>query len=247
MGKFMSLSATVFLGLAVLLFNNCSEGVPSSDFAGLAPASRSGSSSTSSSSSSGSSPSSETQISQAPKVLVANSLSGPWNENGNVCRGQAIFVKTTGVNLALPVKGCASPSNNNDCLNLVNHRSFTAAETATGDIITSVTAAESTSWPVGLYAFFISESVNVNTTVLRKVGHATFQDCAGGGGVGVTPDPGVTTCAWHEINITAVIGGGTRVYPTSACTQATAGQTGSGYYDMGGGNTLPKQFQCKCG
>lgn len=170
------------------------------------------------------------------KVFTAQDLSGPWTENGNLCRGQIGFVKTTGPLAGLAVKGCASPSAGTGCLDLTKHRVFTSDETASGNIITKLAAADSNNYPVGEYSFFLSFWTE-KRIALEKVGVARIINC------GATSPP---VCAWQIINPQPVIGGGNNVYPTLACSSTTAGTKGSGYYDMGSNNHINQQYECQC-
>lgn len=263
------------LGVSLLVsFNNCSKGFQTSDIpeaveetfdtvsrrssgsASLAStasdqssrqAQNSGQSTTTQSgSSSPASSSSSAAVSAASiKVHTSNSLAGPWVENGKICRNQVTYVRTSGVNLALKTKGCASPSNSNGCMDLNSHREFTSAEVSSGSIITSVSVAESNSWPLGSYAFFISQKTDNNTVVLKTVGSASLENCASagsgsssGGSSGSsssgssgssTPavDPGVNPgnapgCRWSNLSFG---GGSVRKDPSMACTVAKAWQS----------------------
>lgn len=251
------------LGVSLLVsFNNCSKGFQTSDIpeaveetydtisrrssGSLSLASTandqssrqaqdSGQSTTTQSSSSSSS--SASIAASAIKIHTASSLSGPWVENGKICRNQVTYVRTSGVNLNLKTKGCASPSNLTGCMDLNSHREFTAAEVASGNIITSVSVAESNSWPLGSYAFFISQKTDNNTVVLKTVGSASLENCApsssggsSGGSSGSTApavEPGVNPgnapgCRWSNLSFG---GGSVRKDPAMACTVAIAWQS----------------------
>lgn len=227
--------------VSLLAYTNCSEFTPVGAQSSTLNGSATGASSSSTSIPTGSNNSGESSTASSAqlKVYVASSLSGPWVENGVACRGQDSYFKVTGVNLSNPVKGCASLFSDDGCLNLKNHRSYLPSELSTGDIITSITAADSYSFPIAKYAFYLTFFPDQDTHLLKKVGSAEMKEC----GSPSVPPP---SCAWREPIPTAVIGGGSMVYPSTPCTQDTQGQSGSGYYDMGSGNSSPKVFQCYC-
>ena len=228
--------------ITVIMFNNCSDQAQNferniaSDVAAIASTSAgppvSGSSS----------PVANALNLTKAKFFVASSLAGPWVENGKACRGQNSFFKTTGVDFSQQIKGCAVQTSSSDCLNLNAHRAFQASEVVNGEIITSISAQDSYAWPLGSYSFFLSARADADTVTLKRVGNSSFENCSQIG----DPPVGPIVCAWREVNIQPVIGGGNTVYPATPCTQATVGQIGSGYYDMGSGNTIPKTYECTC-
>ena len=179
------------------------------------------------------------------KVYVAKSLNGPWVENGSACKGEVSYFKTTGVKASAAVKGCTNPSPGTGCLDLTKHRVFTAAETASGNIITTLSAAESSAYPLGEYSFFLS-ILGDKRILLEKVGVAKIINCVSTAPSAPPPTPAPVTCRWDIINPQPVVGGGNNVYPALTCSTATIGATGSGYYDMGSGNHLAQNYRCVC-
>ena len=188
-----------------------------------------------------------TCVGDAPplKVWVAPSMSGPWVENGTACRGRASYFKLSGLQAGQAVRGCASPSSSKQCLNLENHRDYLASERVGADIITAITAADSSSWPVGSYDFYISliGAKNIN---LVKVGSAKLADCAGTPAPAPAPAPvNPPFCYWEMTPSVPVIGGG-RTVVNANCSTSNVGATSPGYYDMGSGNTMPGTYTCRC-
>lgn len=164
----------------------------------------------------------------SPRVLVSSSLNGPWVENGRTCVGQQTFYKIVGADLSRALKGCMDLSSNKGCHDLTKHRSFTTSEIVNGEIITSLTAVETASFPKAQYSFFTSDSPDVNTIVLRKVGSTEFQVCSGSGG---TAPPSGPVCNWVVTNPKFVIGPSPVAYPPdTVCSTSIAGQLRNGYY-----------------
>ena len=152
----------------------------------------------------------------AVRVHVAKSLNGPWVENGKICRNQVSYVRTSGVNLSVKTKGCASKANDSACLNASNHRDFTTSEVSSGNIITVVSVNDSNSWPLGDYAFYLSQH-----GLVKAVGSTRLENCSSGstsptGGAGVNPGNGAS-CAWTNLSVG---GGSVRKDPGTACTAA---------------------------
>lgn len=152
----------------------------------------------------------------AVRVHVAKSLNGPWVENGKICRNQVSYVRTSGVNLSVKTKGCASKANDSSCLNANNHRDFIASEVSSGNIITVVSVADSNSWPLGDYAFYLSQN-----GLVKAVGSTRLENCSSGStspvsGAGVNPGNGAS-CAWSNLSVG---GGSVRKDPATACTAA---------------------------
>ncbi|MEQ1722979.1 MAG: hypothetical protein ABL930_07360 [Pseudobdellovibrio sp.] len=173
------------------------------------------------------------------KLFVAPSLNGPWVENGSVCRGQAAYFKTTGIKQGSAVKGCASTAADKGCFDLNKHRDFLASEMVGGNIVTSLSAAQTGSYPVTDYSFYVS-LIGEKTIILQKSGSSKIVQC------GDTQAPAQAACSWKLQNPTAVVGGGRNVYPSYACINERSGQVASGYYDMGSGNTLAQSYKCTC-
>ncbi len=173
------------------------------------------------------------------KTFVSNSMNGPWVENGTACKGQISYFKTTGVDFSKRPKGCASQASSTGCLDLNGHRMFLGSEIIGSNIVTSISVAESNSFPLGAYSFYISTSdpMDPNTTVLKKSGSAQLQNCGG-----VSP----VVCQWTQINPQVVIGGGNVIMPPGACNQQNQGASGIGFYDMGSGNISSQNYQCMC-
>lgn len=150
------------------------------------------------------------------KVHVAKSLNGPWVENGKICRNQASYIRTSGINLSVKTKGCASKANDTACLNASNHRDFTASEVSTGNIVTVVSVNDSNSWPLGDYVFYLNQH-----GLIKAVGSTRLENCSSGSAspsleVGVNPGNS-SSCAWSNLSFG---GGSTRKDPATACTAA---------------------------
>ncbi len=239
LNKIITTFALLLFGIVTLTFNNCAKQAASED---LAVNSIQASSLTSSSVSVLSSTLSCVDNSPSEfKLYVAKSLNGPWVENGSFCRGQVSYFKLTGVKAGMAVKGCTNPSPGTGCLDLTKHRVFTAAETSSGNIITTITASESMSYPLTQYSFFLSV-LGDKKILLEKVGVAAMTTCAGS----APPPTTAMSCLWQIINPQPVVGGGVNVYPALTCNLANQGAKGSGYYDMGSGNHLAQNYECKC-
>ena len=225
--KSLSLAFTI-TGLAILIFSftNCGSGFDAAN-------------SSSSAALAANNLTSPGPQSGALKTYVSNSMNGPWVENGIACRGQISYFKTTGVDLSKRPKGCASPAASTGCLDLNAHRVFLSSEVIASDIVTSISAAESNSWPIGAYSFYIStnDPMDPNTIVLKKIGSAQIQNCGG-----VTP----AVCQWTQTPGQFVVGGGSVTMPTGTCNQQNQGAPGVGTYNMGSGNVIAQSYQCLC-
>lgn len=238
LNKMNTTFAFLLFGIVTLTFNNCAK--PASEE--LAANSIQESSLTSSSLTALSAAISCVDNSPSEfKLYVAKSLNGPWVENGSFCQGQVSYFKMTGAKAGMAVKGCTNPSPGTGCLDLTKHRVFTPSEMSSGNIITTITANESMSYPLTQYSFFLSV-LGDKKILLEKVGVALMTTCSES-----TPPPTTAlSCSWQIINPQAVVGGGVNVYPAQACNLANQGAKGSGYYDMGGGNHLAQNYECKC-
>lgn len=176
------------------------------------------------------------------KISVSNSLSGTFVENGSICRGQNSYVKMTGVNPNIIVKGCASPTSGAaGCLDAVKHRAYLASEWIQGNIVTSITAAESYNYPLGEYSFFVSGS-NANTTIIQKVGVATLKTCTG---TAAPAAPVAKQCQFVLLNPQAVVGGGVNIYPF-VCNEQAAGRRGVVIYSMSPSSSINFDGECRC-
>lgn len=162
-----------------------------------------------------------TQSFAKAKVSVSVSPSGPWVQNGEVCGSAAVYSRTTGLDRNKPPKGCASPFDSSDCLDVSKHRDFLPSEWV--DPFTIQTVVNGPDYPSGKYAMYLSYS----KTDIKQVGFATLKTCA-------APAP---TCRWDTRE--AVIGpcGGPGCNGSVPCTTANRGQTGAG-----GGGT----WTCVC-
>lgn len=224
--------------LTTLLFTNCSKQFASNSDADAGGLNLSSNAELNiAAESAGSPPSCAPQVAQESiKVLVASSLSGPWVENGSFCRGQETYFKLSGVKVGSAIKGCTNPSPGTGCLDLTKHREYLPSEWKSGSIVTTLSAADSLNYPVTEYSFFIS-LLGDKKILLEKVGAAKLVECG-------VKAPAPVTCSWQIINPQPVIGGGVNRYPAVACN--ANGITGTGYYDMGSGNTIAQSYECRC-
>jgi hypothetical protein len=245
------LSSTIVL----VLFNNCAKGSADSveesaalngalnQYGGSSTQSRyvSGTSGNSSSSSATSpNASSSSQI----VLYVSNSPNGPWVENGRACSGQLTYYKLSGANLSRPIKGCMDLSSNKGCHDLTKHRSYLSSEIINGDIVTTLSASDTSSFPKAEYSFFISESPDNNTIVLRKVGVSALQNC----GSGTAPPPNNANCRWTVLNPRFVIGPSPVAYPPNlTCTTSIVGREEFGFHRENGTETQSDyRYRCDC-
>lgn len=154
------------------------------------------------------------------KVAVSASPSGPWAVNGEVCRTGSVYSRTTGVDRGKPPKGCASPFDSKDCLDVAKHRDFLPNEWV--DPFTIQTVVNGPDYPAGKYAMYLSDSKNS----VKQVGFATLKDCA----------PPAKTCRWTSPD--AVIG------PCSGpgCGSPPCSTANQGAQGMGGGG----MWTCTC-
>lgn len=185
------------------------------------------------------------------KVFVSNSMNGPWTENGVACKGRDLFFKLEGLDLSKStVKGCASPSSSNSCLDLLKHRNYLASEIFGNNIITSLKAQDSVSWPDGNYDFFISRSKNEYSLEIVKVGTSEFKSCSTSAGSPTTAPAVSKICQWNLLNPRFVVGGGPAAFPpTMACTSENMGQEAFGLYkvytsDVGSPSDF--RYRCQC-
>ena len=177
-------------------------------------------------------------------VYVSNSLNGPWVENGRACAGQMTYYKVVGADVTKPLKGCMDLSNNKGCLDLTKHRSYLSSEIINGEIITSLSASDTAAFPKAEYSFFLSDSPDSNTIVLRKIGHSALENC--GGSTTPAPSPTGPACNWTILNPKFVIGGGPVAFPPSlTCSSSIAGREESGYYSSNGSQT-PSEYRYRC-
>lgn len=177
-------------------------------------------------------------------VYVSNSLNGPWIENGRTCAGQQTYYKLSGADVSKPIKGCMDLSSNKGCHDLTQHRAYLSSEKVNGDIITSLSAADTTVWPKAEYSFFSSDSPDNNTIVLRKVGFTNIQNCSG-----VSPSPSAPSCRWTILNLRPVFGGPTAFPPNTVCTRAIAGREEFGIekvYSSDPGTISEYRYRCDC-
>lgn len=183
-------------------------------------------------------------VSSRLAVYVSNSLNGPWVENGRACAGQLTYYKLSGADVTKPLKGCMDLSSNKGCHDLTKHRAYLNNEIINGDIITSLSAVDTAAFPKAEYSFFISESPDNKTIVLRKVGFSALQNCNGSSSP--SPAPSGPTCNWTILNPRFVIGGGPVAFPPSLnCNTGIVGREESGYYSSNGSNT-PSEYRYRC-
>ena len=176
-------------------------------------------------------------------VYISNSLNGPWVENGRTCAGQLTYYKVSGADVTKPLKGCMDLSTNKGCHDLTKHRSYLSSEIINGDIITSLSASDTNAFPKAEYSFFISESPDNNTIVLRKIGVSALQNCGTS-----SPAPSGPSCNWTILNPKFVIGGGPVAFPPSlTCNTSIVGREESGYYSSNGSQTTSEyRYRCNC-
>lgn len=258
-GEKMKLSSKLSIllssAIVLLVFNNCAkgsgdsveessslEGALNQYGAGSGTRYASGAGGSSGSGSSSSSP----NLGSASKiaVYVSNSLNGPWVENGRACAGQLTYYKVSGADVTKPLKGCMDLSTNKGCHDLTKHRSYLSSEIVNGEIITSLSASDTNAFPKAEYSFFLSESPDNNTIVLRKIGFSALQNC--GGSSSPSPAPSGPTCSWTLLNPKFVIGGGPVAFPPSlTCSSGIVGREESGYYSSNGSQT-PSEYRYRC-
>ncbi len=181
------------------------------------------------------------------KVYTSHSANGPFIENGAVCKGQTSYFKTTGVNPNAIIKGCASPSAAAGCLDISKHRTFLASEWVSGNIVTTITAAESAGYPIGEYSFYMSGSSG-NTNIIQKVGTALMKSCGTTApfvvGPVATAPVAARSCQFRLLNPQAVIGGGVNINPF-VCSEQTNGRTGIVRYEAGA-SSVNFNAVCEC-
>lgn len=157
------------------------------------------------------------------KVLVSNSPTGPFVQDGTVCGSGQVYTRTTGLDRTKPPMGCASPFESNDCMDVKNHRKFEPGEWL--DPFTIQTIVNGADYPTGKYGMYLSYS----KTDVKRVGVATLKSCA----------PAALKCAWetHEFVVGPCDGPGCSGEAKMPCSMATRGATG-----RGGGGT----WTCVC-
>lgn len=241
----------------VLSFNNCSKGFQSSDVLsevsetvdsamGMSRAlSQAGFESSSSYSGSGSNQAAVDAANAAYpyKIYIAKSLIGPWVENGPICRGETTYFRTVGFSVQKKIKGCMSLSSKSDCLDLSKHREFTSNEKVNGDIVTVLTASDTSALPLARFTFFMSELVDDRTVTLRTVGTAEAQNCAGGsgsiGGGSSNGSSGSSSASAGKCSWTALTVGNPRKDPAMICDLANV------FKQAVDGNGITQSCQCE--
>lgn len=161
-------------------------------------------------------PAKSTQSFAKAKVSVSVSPSGPWVQNGEVCGSAAVYSRTTGLDRNKPPKGCASPFDSSDCLDVSKHRDFLPSEWI--DPFTIQTVVNGPDYPSGKYAMYLSYS----KTDVKQVGFATLKACA-------APAP---TCRWNSPDavIGPCMGPGCNNPPCSMANRGAQGMGGGGLW-----------------
>ncbi|MBI2385583.1 MAG: hypothetical protein HYV14_06180 [Elusimicrobia bacterium] len=154
------------------------------------------------------------------KMSVSVSSNGPWVQNGEACNTGKVYSRTTGVDRAKPPKGCASPFDSKDCLDVAKHREFLPNEWV--DPFTIQTVVNGPDYPAGKYAMYLSDSKKS----VKQVGFATLKACA----------PPAPACRWTSPD--AVIG------PCNGpgCSNPPCSTANKGAQGMGGGG----MWTCTC-
>lgn len=155
------------------------------------------------------------------KVLVSNSPTGPFVQDGTVCGSGQVYTRTTGLDRTKPPMGCASPFASEDCMDVKNHRKFEPNEWL--DPFTIQTIVNGGDYPAGKYGMYLSYS----KTDVKRVGVATLKTCAA---------PALK-CGWETRDFVIGPCGGPGCSGSVPCTTANRGATG-----QGGGGT----WTCVC-
>lgn len=191
--------------------------------------------------------------STAPKLLVANSLQGPWVENGAICIDRNNYFKLVNVDVNDPtLKGCTD--RNDGCFNQNNHRSFTENEKVGGAILVGLASTDSIKWPTGVYKFYLSRQSVFNGTEIFEVGRSAFHLCGGSAqtGSGGNASAGNTSpgkavhCSWVRTEVEfGNIGSGITKTPSTTCDLGRKDRVENGY-NYNNGVVTPKAFICSC-
>lgn len=150
------------------------------------------------------------------KVAVSVSPGGPWAVNGEVCNTGAVYSRTTGVDRAKPPRGCASPFDSKDCLDVSKHRDFLPNEWV--DPFTIQTVVNGPDYPAGKYAMYLSDAKKA----VKQVGFATLKSCA----------PPAPKCGWTSPDpvIGPCNGPGCNAPPCSLANRGAQGMGGGGLW-----------------